>query len=149
MHEITAKSVYSGIAIGKIKFYDKKPHVITRTSVEDTDKEISRYETATQAAIDELNALYETAVQKVGEANAEVFHVQAMMLEDEDYSDSVKNIICMQNVNAEYAVATTGDNFAEMFAGMEDEYFKARSADVKDISERPCRWRGSADHRER
>ena len=139
MHEITAKSVYSGIAIGKIKFYDKKPHVITRMSVEDTDKEISRYETATQAAIDELNALYETAVQKVGEANAEVFHVQAIMLEDEDYSDSVKNIICMQNVNAEYAVATTGDNFAEMFAGMEDEYFKARSADVKDISERLIR----------
>ncbi|MDO5126168.1 MAG: phosphoenolpyruvate--protein phosphotransferase [Eubacteriales bacterium] len=139
MNELMGKAVCGGIAIGKIKYFAKKENKVQRTSVQDKEQEIARYETAKNKAIEELNALYETAVVKVGEDNAEIFNVHAMMLEDEDYNDSVKNIIRMQSVNAEYAVAVTGDNFAEMFANMDDDYFKARSADVKDISERVVR----------
>ena len=101
-----------------------------------SDAEIRRYEAATKTAIEQLNVLYEKAVQEVGEMNAAVFEVHAMMLEDDDYVDSIKNIIETQQVNAEFAVATTGDNFAKMFADMNDDYFSARAADVKDISER-------------
>ena len=139
MVEISAKSVFRGIAIGCIKYLDKEENVVVRVTTEDTEGEIARYEAARQKAIDQLGKLYEKAVAKVGEENAEIFNVHAMMLEDEDYEDSVKNIIRTQSVNAEYAIAATGDNFANMFASMEDEYFRARSADVKDISERLIR----------
>lgn len=136
MEERNGKKVFNGIAIGKIKFYAKTENKIVRTRVDDTESEIARYEKAKQSAVDQLNALYEKALIEVGEANAEIFNVHAMMLDDDDYNESVHNIIATQGVNAEYAVATTGDNFAEMFANMEDEYFNARSADVRDITER-------------
>ena len=136
MEQYEGKSIFNGIAIGKIWFYEKSEHQVKRIRVEDPETEIKRYEKAKEIAISQLNQLYEKAVTDVGEANAMIFEVHAMMLEDADYNDSVYNIIQTENVNAEYAVATTGDNFSVMFAQMEDEYFKARSADVKDISER-------------
>lgn len=136
MAKYEGKAVCKGIAIGRIKFNAKVENTVTRVKVEDTEAEYKRYEAAKEKAIEQLNGLYEKAVTEVGEDNAEIFNVHAMMLEDEDYNDSVCNFIKTQKVNAEYAVASTGDNFAEMFANMEDEYFKARSADVKDISER-------------
>lgn len=136
MEQYVGKSIYNGIAIGKIWFYEKSEHQVKRVRIDNADDEIKRYEKAKEIAIAQLNQLYEKAVTDVGEANAMIFEVHAMMLEDADYNDSVYNIIQTENVNAEYAVATTGDNFSVMFAEMEDEYFKARSADVKDISER-------------
>ncbi|MGN1193566.1 MAG: phosphoenolpyruvate--protein phosphotransferase [Dorea sp.] len=136
MEVYTGKSIYKGIAIGKILFYQKGEQAVKRTKVEDTDSEIKRYETAREKAIEQLNDLYEKAVREVGEMNAAVFEVHTMMLEDDDYVDSIVNIIESQQVNAEFAVATTGDNFSKMFAEMDDDYFKARAADVKDISER-------------
>lgn len=136
MEQYVGKSIYNGIAIGKIWFYEKSEHQVKRVKIDNADDEIKRYEKAKECAIAQLNQLYEKAVTDVGEANAMIFEVHAMMLSDADYNDSVYNIIQTENVNAEYAVATTGDNFSVMFAEMEDEYFKARSADVKDISER-------------
>ncbi len=136
MERYEGKSIYNGIAIGKIWFYEKSEHQVKRVRIDNADEEIKRYEKAKECAIAQLNQLYEKAVTDVGEANAMIFEVHAMMLSDADYNDSVYNIIQTENVNAEYAVATTGDNFSVMFAEMEDEYFKARSADVKDISER-------------
>ena len=136
MEKYTGKSIFNGIAIGKILFYSKDGVQIFRHKVEDTDAEIARYNKAKEKAIEELNAIYEKAVKEVGEMNAAVFEVHAMMLEDDDYNDSVKNIITSQGVNAEYAVATTSDNFSKMFANMDDEYFQARAIDIKDISER-------------
>ncbi|MBO5388072.1 MAG: phosphoenolpyruvate--protein phosphotransferase [Lachnospiraceae bacterium] len=136
MERYEGKSIYNGIAIGKIWFYEKSEHQVKRVKIDNADDEIKRYEKAKECAIAQLNQLYEKAVTDVGEANAMIFEVHAMMLSDADYNDSVYNIIQTENVNAEYAVATTGDNFSVMFAEMEDEYFKARSADVKDISER-------------
>ena len=125
-----------GIAIGKILFYQKGEQPVKRVKIEDTAEQIKRYEDARAKAAEQLQGLYEKALKEVGEANAAVFEVHQMMLEDDDYIDSVVNIIETQQVNAEFAVATTGDNFAKMFAEMEDDYFKARAADVKDISER-------------
>lgn len=145
MVEQIGKAVCKGVAIGRIRFYSKKENEIVRTKIEDADAEKSRYEAAKARAIDELNALYEKALKEVGEDNAEIFNVHAMMLEDEDYNDSVINIIETQLVNAEYAVASTGDNFSEMFAAMDDEYFQARSVDIKDISERVIRILNGAD----
>ena len=136
MEVYTGKSIYKGIAIGKILFYQKGEQAVKRTKVEDTAAEIRRYEAAREKAIKKLNVLYEKAVREVGEMNAAVFEVHTMMLEDDDYVDSIVNIIESQQVNAEFAVATTGDNFSKMFAEMDDDYFKARAADVKDISER-------------
>ena len=136
MEKFTGKSIFNGIAIGKILFYSKDGVQIFRHKVEDTDAEIARYNKAKEKAIEELNAIYEKAVKEVGEMNEAVFEVHAMMLEDDDYNDSVKNIITSQGVNAEYAVATTSDNFSKMFAEMDDEYFQARAIDIKDISER-------------
>lgn len=136
MEKFTGKSIFNGIAIGKTLFYSKDGVQIFRHKVEDTDAEIARYNKAKEKAIEELNAIYEKAVKEVGEMNAAVFEVHAMMLEDDDYNDSVKNIITSQGVNAEYAVATTSDNFSKMFAEMDDEYFQARAIDIKDISER-------------
>jgi phosphotransferase system enzyme I (PtsI) len=136
MEERSGKKIFNGVAIGKIRFHSKVENRIVRTKIEDAGAELERYEAAKAKAIEQLNDLYEKALVEVGEANAEIFNVHAMMLDDDDYNESVQNIITTQGVNAEYAVATTGDNFAEMFANMEDEYFKARSADIKDISER-------------
>ncbi len=136
MDTYTGKSIFKKIAIGKILFYQKGEQTIKRTHIEDIDAELKRYEKARAAAIEQLDALHEKALKEVGEANAAVFEVHAMMLEDDDYVDSIVNIIESQQVNAEFAVATTGDNFSKMFANMDDDYFKARAADVKDISER-------------
>lgn len=136
MDKKSGKKIFSGIAIGKIRFYSKAENKVSRTKVADVDAEITRYEEAKQTASEQLEKLYEKALVEVGEANAEIFNVHIMMLEDDDFNESVHNIITSQKVNAEYAVASTGDNFAEMFANMDDEYFKARSADIKDITER-------------
>ena len=136
MEKYTGKSIFKGIAIGKILFYQKGEQPVKRVKTEDTAEQIKRYEDARAKAAEQLQGLYEKALKEVGEANAAVFEVHQMMLEDDDYIDSVVNIIETQQVNAEFAVATTGDNFAKMFAEMEDDYFKARAADVKDISER-------------
>ena len=136
MEKYTGKSIFKGIAIGKILFYQKGEQPVKRVKIEDTAEQIKRYEDARAKAAEQLQGLYEKALKEVGEANAAVFEVHQMMLEDDDYIDSVVNIIETQQVNAEFAVATTVDNFAKMFAEMEDDYFKARAADVKDISER-------------
>lgn len=136
MERVTGKKIYNGIAIGKILFFEKSEERVARKHVDDVEAEFARYEAAKAKAIEELADLYEKAVKEVGELNAQIFEVHQMMLEDDDYNDSVSNIIRTQGMNAEYAVATTGDNFSEMFANMDDEYFKARSIDVKDISER-------------
>ena len=136
MEKYTGKSIFKGIAIGKILFYQKGEQPVKRVKIEDTAEQIKRYEDARAKAAEQLQGLYEKALKEVGEANAAVFEVHQMMLEDDDYIDSVVNIIETQQVNAEFAVATTGDNFAKMFAEMEDDYFKARAADVIDISER-------------
>ena len=136
MEIIQGKAIFGGIAIGPISFFAKEQKQVKRTKVEDTEAEIARYETALATAIEQLGALYEKALKEVGESEAQIFEVHQMMLEDDDYNDSVKNIITSQGLNAEYAVATTGDNFSTMFAAMDDEYFQARAVDVKDISER-------------
>lgn len=136
MENIVGKSIIKGIAIGKILFYRKGEQQVKRYKVEDAEAEKKRYEKAKEEAVRQLNELYHKAVKEVGEVNAGVFEVHAMMVEDGDYVDSILNIIETEQVNAEYAVAATGDNFSKMFAEMEDDYFKARAADVKDISER-------------
>lgn len=136
MYRYEGKKIFNGIAIGNIKFYSKEQNVVVRRKIEDTESEIKRFKEAKNIAIEQLHELHDKAVKEVGEMNAEIFEVHAMMLEDDDYNDSVENIINTQKLNAEYAVGQTSDNFAEMFANMDDEYFKARSADVKDISER-------------
>lgn len=136
MEIIQGKAIFGGIAIGPISFFAKEQKQVKRTKVEDTEAEIARYEAALATAIEQLGALYEKAIKEVGESEAQIFEVHQMMLEDDDYNDSVKNIITSQGLNAEYAVATTGDNFSTMFAAMDDEYFQARAVDVKDISER-------------
>ena len=130
------KSVFGGIAIGKISVYKKDEQLVKRVKIEDADAEMERYTDARNIAAAQLQKLYDKALKEVGEANAAIFEVHQMMLEDEDYNESVENIIHSQMVNAEYAVASTADNFAQMFASMEDDYMRARSADVKDISER-------------
>lgn len=136
MEKFEGKSILKGVAIGKIHYYSKGEQVVQRVSVEDTEAELQRYETAKETALEQLHELYEKVLKEVGEVNAAIFDVHAMMLEDDDFNDSIRNTISSQKVNAEYAVATTGDNFAKMFEEMDDEYFRARSADIKDISER-------------
>lgn len=136
MNVYTGKSIFKGIAIGRILFYQKGEQTVTRVKIQDVEAEMKRYEAAKEKAIGQLNALYEKAVKEVGEMNAAVFEVHIMMLEDDDFVDSIKNIIETQQVNAEFAVASAGDNFAKMFADMNDDYFSARAADIKDISER-------------
>lgn len=130
------KSVFNGIAIGKISIYQKGEQQVKRVKVNDTENEKQRYYAAVEQATKELQALYEKAVKEVGEANAAIFEIHQMMLQDDDYKESVEHIIESQQVNAEYAVAATGDNFSQMFAAMDDEYMRGRAADVKDISER-------------
>lgn len=136
MKEYKGKSVFGGIAIGRIKVYNKSEQQVKRVHVDDTEHEKKRYYAAVDKAAMQLQGLYDKAVKEVGEANAAIFEMHQIMLTDDDYKESVENIIDSQHVNAEYAVAQTGDNYAAMFAAMEDEYMRGRSADVKDISER-------------
>lgn len=136
MEKFEGKSILKGVAIGKIHYYSKGEQVVQRVSVEDTAAELQRFEKAKETALEQLHELYDKALKEVGEVNAAIFDVHAMMLEDDDFNDSIRNTIESQKVNAEYAVATTGDNFAKMFEEMDDEYFRARSADIKDIAER-------------
>ena len=146
MERYSGKSIFKGTAIGRIFFYSKEQQKVRRAKIEHVEAEIDRYEAAKEKAINQLYSLYEKAVAEVGETNAMIFEIHAMMLEDDDYNESVYNIIRSDKVNAEFAVATTGDNFSLMFSEMEDEYFKARSADVKDISERLIRVLSGIDH---
>ena len=136
MEVYQGKSVFGGIAIGRISVHKKDEQQVKRVRIEDPEQEILRYRQAKQTAMKQLRGLYQKALKEVGEANAAIFEIHQMMLEDDDYNESVENIIRMQQVNAEYAVASTGDNFAQMFSAMDDDYMRARSADVKDISER-------------
>ena len=136
MQVYSGKSVFGGIAIGKISVYRKNEQQVKRVRTEDTKGELARYEAAKAAAVEQLQELYQKALKEVGEANAAIFEIHQMMLDDGDYNESVENIIETQKVNAEYAVAVTGDNFAQMFRAMDDDYMRERAADVKDISER-------------
>lgn len=133
------KSVYKGIAMGPIVVLKKNDYQVKRTRIEDTEAEVKRVDEALKASQEQLQKLYDKAVREVGEASAAIFEVHQMMLEDEDYLEAIQNMVRTEQVNAEYAVAVTGDNFAEMFASMDDDYMKARSADIKDISERLVR----------
>ena len=136
MQVYSGKSVFGGIAIGKISVYKKNEQQVKRVRTEDTKGELARYEAAKAAAVEQLQELYQKALKEVGEANAAIFEIHQMMLDDGDYNESVENIIETQKVNAEYAVAVTGDNFAQMFRAMDDDYMRERASDVKDISER-------------
>ena len=136
MEQYQGKSVFGGVAIGRIHVFSKGQQQVKRIKVQDTEAEKKRYREAVQTAITELQGLYDKALKEVGEANAAIFEMHQMMLEDEDFTESVENIIDSQSVNAEYAVASTGDNFAQMFASIDDEYMRGRAAEVKDISER-------------
>ena len=136
MITITGKSVFGGVSIGKLSFYKRNQKVIKRTHVDDVEAECTRFQEAKTTAVDQLKGLYDKALEDVGEANAMIFEIHQMMLEDLDYIESIENIIRTQEVNAEFAVATTADNFAQMFASMDDAYMQGRAADVKDVSER-------------
>lgn len=136
MKKYTGKSVFAGVAIGKVMLYDKGQQQVKRKKVEDTEHEVARYQEACEKAKEELACLYDKALKEVGESGAAIFEIHQMMLDDDDYIESVKNIIETQMVNAEYAVAQTGDNFFQMFSAMDDEYMRGRAADVKDITER-------------
>ena len=136
MQVYSGKSVFGGIAIGKISVYRKNEQQVKRVRTEDTKGELARYEAAKAAVVEQLQELYQKALKEVGEANAAIFEIHQMMLDDGDYNESVENIIETQKINAEYAVAVTGDNFAQMFRAMDDDYMRERAADVKDVSER-------------
>ena len=136
MITLTGKSVFGGVAIGKIAFYKRNEITIKRIHVDDTEGEVKRFETAKEKAVAQLQELYDKAMEDVGESNAMIFEIHQMMLEDLDYVESIVNIITTQEVNAEYAIGTTADNFAAMFQAMDDPYMQGRAADVKDVSER-------------
>lgn len=136
MRIYNGKSVFNGIAIGKIRVYKKDVQQVKRTKVTDMEAELSRFASAKEEAVRQLQGLYDKALKEVGEANAAIFEVHQMMLDDVDYNESVENIVRSQEVNVEYAVAATGDNFSQIFAAMDDDYMRERAADVKDISER-------------
>ena len=136
MNKYTGKSVFGGIAIGKIMVYEKGEHQVKRVKITDAEAEKNRYYEAVEIAFKQLGELHDKALREVGEANAAIFEIHQMMLEDDDYKESVEHIIESQMVNAEYAIAQTGDNFSQMFAAMDDEYMRGRAADVKDITER-------------
>lgn len=136
MKKFTGKGVYGAVAMGKISVFQKQDTLIQRTSVKDTEAEKARVEAAKAAAAEQLQAIYEKALKEVGETNAQIFEIHMMMLEDDDYNESIQNIIDTQKVSAEYAVSITADNFAEMFSAMDDAYMQARAADVRDISDR-------------
>ena len=133
---LEGKSVYGGIAIGRISIFEKGDRQVKRRTIENVAQEIQRFEAAKEKAKEQLKVLYEKALREVGEANAMIFDVHQMMLDDMDYVESITNMIETQKVNAEFAVATTGDNFSQMFAAMDDAYMKERAADIKDISNR-------------
>ncbi|SFC96570.1 phosphoenolpyruvate--protein phosphotransferase [Ruminococcus albus] len=130
------KGVYGAVAVGKVSVFSRSSADVRRVTVDDAEKELARVEAAKEMAAQQLEEIHSKALKEVGEANAEIFEVHLMMLDDEDYNDSIKSIIETQKVNAEYAVAVTADNFAEMFSSMDDAYMQARAADVKDISDR-------------
>lgn len=136
MTKYRGKGVYGAIAIGRISVFRRQDVQVKRIKIENADKELARLETAKEKASAQLREIYEKALKEVGEANAQIFDIHMMMLEDEDYNDAITEMIRGQNVNAEYAVAATSDNFAEMFASMDDSYMQARAADVRDISNR-------------
>ncbi|MFQ7847233.1 MAG: phosphoenolpyruvate--protein phosphotransferase [Sellimonas intestinalis] len=136
MEKFAGKSIFRKVAIGKIFFYEKNTAVVKRTKIEDAKTELDRFEHAKETAKAQLQNLYEKALQEVGDSGAAIFEVHMMMIDDLDYNGSIQNMIESQSVNAEHAVAMTGDNFSTMFAEMDDDYMKARAADVKDISER-------------
>ena len=136
MTKYTGKGVYGAVAMGKISVFKKQDTAIKRIHTEDSEGEKKRVAKAKQAATEQLQSIYDKALREVGETNAQIFEIHMMMLEDDDYNESIENIIDSQKVNAEYAVAVTADNFAEMFASMDDPYMQARAADVKDISNR-------------
>ena len=133
---IEGKSVYSGVAIGRLAIYHKADNQVKREKISDVEAELARFEEARNTAKEQLAGLYEKALKEVGEVNAAIFEVHQMMLDDLDYVESVINMIQSQEVNAEYAVATTGDTLSEVFASMDDDYMRERAADVKDISNR-------------
>lgn len=139
MQYFQGKSVYKGIVMGPVAVLKKNDYQVKRARIEDPEAEVKHVKEAVEVSKKQLGRLYDKAVREVGEASAAIFEVHQMMLEDEDYLESMENMIRIELVNAEYAAAATGDNFAEMFAAMDDEYMKARSADVKDISERLVR----------
>lgn len=133
---LEGKSVFGGIAIGRLSIYNKKENQVKREKITDVESEITRFTDAKETAKEQLKGFYEKAVKEVGEVNAAIFEVHQMMLDDLDYVESITNMIRAQEVNAEFAVASTGDNFSKMFAAMDDDYMKERAADVKDISNR-------------
>ncbi len=145
MEKYSGKSVYKGVALGRVMVLAKTDDSVKRTRVADPEAEFARFEAACDTAKEQLQKLYEKAVAEVGEASAAIFEVHQMMLEDEDYIESVQGIITGEGVNAEYAVAVTSDNFSEIFASMDDDYMKARAADVKDISNRLVRILSGTD----
>lgn len=136
MITLSGKSVFGGVSIGRLMFYKRSDKVIKRTHVDDVEGEVARFQKAKDTAVEQLKGLYEKALNDVGEANAMIFEIHQMMLEDLDYLESIENIVRTQEVNAEFAVATTADNFSQMFASMDDAYMQGRAADVKDVSER-------------
>ena len=136
MNILEGKAVFEGIAIGKIAVFKKAEKLVRREKITDIENEINRYAQARETAVNQLRALYDKALKEVGEANAEIFEAHELMVEDGDYIDSVENIIRTQSVNAEYAVAQTGDSFSKLFLEMDDEYFRGRATDIKDITER-------------
>jgi phosphotransferase system enzyme I (PtsI) len=136
MIKFTGKGVYGALAIGKISVFKRREANVRRIRITDTEAEKARVETAKAMALGQLSEIYEKALKEVGEANAQIFEIHMMMIEDDDYNDAIANVIDSQSVNAEYAVAVTADNFADMFASMDDSYMQARAADVKDISNR-------------
>ncbi|MGN1377791.1 MAG: phosphoenolpyruvate-utilizing N-terminal domain-containing protein, partial [Dorea sp.] len=136
MIKLSGKSVYKGIAMGPVAVLGSREQIVKRVKITDAGEEMTRVQKAAALAKEQLQVLYDKAAAEVGEASAAIFEVHQMMLEDEDYLDAIQNMICTEMINGEYAVAVTGDNFAQMFASMDDEYMKARAADVKDISNR-------------
>lgn len=130
------KSVYNDICIGKISFFKRNESIIKRIKVQDSDTEIERFHNAKKLAVEQLSQLHKKMIKSVGEADAAIFEIHQMMLEDLDYCDSIENIIKSQKVNAEYAIGVTADNFSDMFLAMDDEYMRGRAADVRDVSER-------------
>lgn len=142
MEKYTGKAVYKGIAMGEIIVFRKDDDQVKRYRTEDSDAELKRFNMAKEEAMGQLGELYEKAVKEVGESSAAIFEIHQMLLEDEDYLDAIHNMILIEHVNAEYAVAKTGENFASMFAGMDDDYMQSRAVDVRDISNRVVRLLG-------
>lgn len=142
MEKYTGKAVYKGIAMGEIIVFRKDDDQVKRYRTEDSDAELKRFNKAKEEAVGQLGELYEKAVKEVGESSAAIFEIHQMLLEDEDYLDAIHNMILIEHVNAEYAVAKTGENFASMFARMDDDYMQSRAVDVRDISNRVVRLLG-------